>query len=222
MTEIETVQFGLYPVRILPFWEDKEQLAIIPVINKLYKDLDIPFPERQPCGNAWVETNPPCTDYYCRRLEVDTFVKFFKDNGCSIGSISHFEYRKIKWCSRYNFPGATSALLELTKNPEQTSAECRLVYRQYDIDDEKGTITLVKTSKMFRFCDAYYGFKNVKTLKTFDKEFDPMLFTKDNPLVLNPFIDVFIVSETVLEPVAYTGVMYTRVIRETLKPTIEF
>ena len=222
MTENETVKLSIRLARNLPFWEDGDQLATIHVINHSEKDFDIPFPERQPQGNAWIETDPVCTDYICRRTEVEFFVKFFTDKGCHIGSIKYFEYKKFVWYSHWDFQGAKDALLELVKNPEQKSAECRLVYRQYEINDKKGTINLTNTQNIFRFCDAYYGFKNVKTLKTVFANYDPSTFTKDNPLILNPFINLLVVSENVLEPVAYTGIMYITEIRKELKPTMGF
>ena len=167
----DTIVPEVYLVDKLPFWPSGTKLATINVVDmrqipkcleSVYKYIDVPFPERQPLGNRWIETLPAQIDYYCLPDEVDKFIQYFVENGCSVSEATYFTKEEPKYKVSWKNPSVRDVLISLVQNG---TAEGQLVYHQKSLNENTGELSTTNIQPILRHYDAYYNFKNVSSIK---------------------------------------------------------
>ena len=218
MNENDTVIPKVFCVDGLPFWPVGTNLACISITADDNGACEIPFPERQPFGNSWIETDPAQTEYYCLDNEKDTFIKYFLDRGCYIGTISSVTKRPLLYDVSWTCTTTNDALMDLIKN--DSSSECRLVYHQKSLNIVTGELATSNIQNISRECDSYYNFKNISAIRTTYGDLDPSLYTKENPLILDRCVETKLLSDNPENAVSYNGIFYLPEERMNLKQNI--
>ena len=217
--ENDTVIPTVYQEDFLKFWPIDTTLAVIHITAVKYGEIEIPFPAQQPYGDSWIETYPSQTDYYCLAEEKDIFTQYFLDGGCFINNIEYFKKKRPLYNVVWKSNSWSDAIINLIKTDAQS--EGQLVYHQKSLNKITGELFTTNTQDIIREFDAYYNFKNILTINTRNKKYDPALYTKDNPLVLHPYVHTEIVAENPENQVSYTGIFYTQDVKRNLEPNIE-
>ena len=202
---------------LLKLGEPGETLTKFLVTDPFNRYLDIPHADKQPFEGSWIESNPICTDFYCKEEDINYYCNWFETLNCSFYEVDKVIISAPKYEITYDIKNIMKELfVNLVKNKDIFVSK-DILFEFVELQDIFNPVaSTCKTMKIPRWFDAVCDFKNVEKIIINEQKYDPEEFTIDHPLFLRTWDIITIESKFLGEFTGFKGLFFRWDLRKCL------